>query len=113
MGALRPARKPTVMQQPQGSNFTVTGNEISWGNWRFHARIDGRVGTVISVARWQDGDTLRPVLYQGYLSEMFVPYMDADYGWYSRPTSTPASTAPARWPRRSSRAWIVPRPLCF
>ena len=34
----------------------INGNEISWGNWRFHARVDGRVGTVISVARWQDGD---------------------------------------------------------
>ena len=83
-GALRPARRPTTMLQAQGPNFTVTGNEISWGNWRFHARVDARVGTVISVARWQDGNTLRSVLYQGYLSEMFVPYMDADYGWYSR-----------------------------
>jgi len=83
-GSLRPARKPTAVAQPQGPNFSVTGNEISWGNWRFHARLDGRVGTVISVARWQDGNTLRSVLYQGYLSEMFVPYMDADYGWYSR-----------------------------
>jgi primary-amine oxidase len=83
-GTLRPARKPTAIGQPQGPNFTVNGNEISWGNWRFHARVDGRVGTVISVARWQDGNTLRSVLYQGYLSEMFVPYMDADYGWYSR-----------------------------
>jgi primary-amine oxidase len=83
-GSLRAARKPTVMTQPQGANFTISGNEISWGNWRFHARVDGRVGTVISVARWQDGNALRSVLYQGYLSEMFVPYMDADYGWYSR-----------------------------
>src|SRR6185295_15991093 len=83
-GALRPARKPTVMAQPRGANFTIDGHEIAWGNWRFHARVDGRVGTVISVARWQDGNTLRSVLYQGYLSEMFVPYMDADYGWYSR-----------------------------
>ena len=83
-GTLRAARKPTVMAQPQGANVTINGNEISWGNWRFHARVDGRVGTVISVARWQDGDTLRSVLYQGYVSEMFVPYMDADYGWYSR-----------------------------
>ena len=82
--ALRPARKPTIMTQPQGANFTTSGNEISWGNWRFHARVDARVGTVISVARWQDGNRLRSVLYQGYLSEMFVPYMDADYGWYSR-----------------------------
>jgi primary-amine oxidase len=83
-GALRAARKPTVMAQPQGANLAVNGNEIAWGNWRFHARVDGRVGTVISVARWQDGDKLRSVLYQGYVSEMFVPYMDADYGWYSR-----------------------------
>jgi len=83
-GVLRPSRKPTVMTQPLGANFTIRGNEITWGNWRFHARVDGRVGTVISVARWQDGNTLRSVLYQGYLSEMFVPYMDADYGWYSR-----------------------------
>ena len=83
-GALRAARKPTVMAQPQGANVVINGNEISWGNWRFHARVDGRVGTVISVARWQDGDKLRSVLYQGYVSEMFVPYMDADYGWYSR-----------------------------
>ena len=83
-GTLRAARKPTVMAQPQGANFAINGNEISWGNWRFHARVDGRVGTVISVARWQDGDRLRSVLYQGYVSEMFVPYMDADYGWYSR-----------------------------
>jgi primary-amine oxidase len=83
-GTLRAARKPTVMAQPQGANVVINGNEISWGNWRFHARVDGRVGTVISVARWQDGDKLRSVLYQGYVSEMFVPYMDADYGWYSR-----------------------------
>ena len=83
-GELRPARKPTLMPQPQGPNFTVTGNEMTWGNWRFHARVDARVGTVISVARWQDRRPPRSVLYQGYLSEMFVPYMDADYGWYSR-----------------------------
>jgi primary-amine oxidase len=83
-GPLRAARKPTVMAQPQGANFIVDGNEISWGNWRLHARVDARVGTVISVARWQDGNKPRSVLYQGYLSEMFVPYMDADYGWYSR-----------------------------
>jgi primary-amine oxidase len=83
-GTLRAARKPTVIAQPQGANVVINGNEISWGNWRFHARIDGRVGTVISVARWQDGNKLRSVLYQGYVSEMFVPYMDADYGWYSR-----------------------------
>jgi primary-amine oxidase len=73
-----------MMAQPQGANVRIDGHEITWGPWTFHARIDPRVGTVISHARWQDGKTSRPVLYQGYLSEMFVPYMDSDYGWQSR-----------------------------
>jgi primary-amine oxidase len=105
VGALRDARKPTAIAQPQGANVRIDGHEVTWGNWRFHARIDGRVGTVIELARWQTtaaaagasgaagapggggpaaARAARPVLYQGYLSEMFVPYMDADYGWFSR-----------------------------
>jgi primary-amine oxidase len=87
-GRVRAPRKPTLLAQPQGSNIRIDGHDIAWGNWRFHARVDGRVGTVISLARWLDTQKqkpqLRSVLYEGYLSEMFVPYMDADYGWYSR-----------------------------
>ena len=84
VGVLRDPRKPTMQTQPGGANFQVDGHQVSWGNWRFHARIDPRVGTVISLARWKDARGERSVLYQGYLSEMFVPYMDADYGWQSR-----------------------------
>jgi primary-amine oxidase len=84
VGALRDARKPTLLSQPGGTNFHLDGHEVTWGKWRFHARVDPRVGTAISVARWQDASGLRSVLYQGYLSEMFVPYMDAEYGWQSR-----------------------------
>ena len=83
-GALREARKPTHLAQPGGANFRIDGHQVTWGNWRFHARIDPRVGTVISLARWKDAGGERSVLYQGYLSEMFVPYMDTDYGWQSR-----------------------------
>ncbi len=82
--ALREARKPTLLTQPQGANFAIDGHEVRWGNWRFHARIDPRVGPVVSLARWQDAAGPRSVLYQGHLSEMFVPYMDSDVGWYSR-----------------------------
>lgn len=57
---------------------------MSWGNWKFHVRLDPRVGPVISLARWRDGGQFRSVLYEGHLSEMFVPYMDPDVGWYSR-----------------------------
>ncbi len=80
----RESRKPTTLAQPLGTNVLIAGREISWGNWRFHVRLDPRVGTAISLARWRDGQTWRSVLYEGYLSEMFVPYMDADYGWQSR-----------------------------
>jgi primary-amine oxidase len=81
---LRDPRKPTKLSQPLGANFQIAGHEVTWGNWRFHVRVDPRVGTSISLARWRDGQTWRSVLYQGYLSEMFVPYMDSDYGWQSR-----------------------------
>jgi primary-amine oxidase len=81
---LRPPRKPTLSAQPEGSNYQIGGNEVRWGNWTFHVRVDPRVGPVISTARWRDGETYRSVLYQGSLSEMFVPYMDPDFGWYSR-----------------------------
>ncbi len=84
VGALRDPRKPTVLAQPSGPNFRIEGHEVTWGKWRFHTHIDPRVGTVISLARWQDAGGPRSVLYQGYLSEMFVPYMDPDYGWQSR-----------------------------
>jgi primary-amine oxidase len=81
---LRAAQNPTEQSQPRGPNFKIDGGEVSWGNWRFHLRMESRQGTVISLARWVDGGKERSVLYQGYMSEMFVPYMDAEYGWYSR-----------------------------
>ena len=84
VGELREARKPTLQAQPAGPNFKIDGHEVTWGNWRFRVRLDGRVGTVVEQARWNDHGRERSVLYSGYLSEMFVPYMDAAYGWYSR-----------------------------
>jgi primary-amine oxidase len=84
IAGLRDARKATLMAQPEGASYTIDGHEVSWGRWRFHVRLDPRVGPVISRARWQDAGVERSVLYQGYMSEMFVPYMDPDFGWYSR-----------------------------
>lgn len=84
VGKLRAAEKATLITQPKGANFTLKGNEVTWGNWRFHVRLESRQGPVISLARWNDSGKERSVLYQGYMSEMFVPYMDAEYGWYSR-----------------------------
>ena len=80
-------RKPLQLvglHQPAGRNFTVHGHQVRWQKWSFHVRMDRRVGTVISQVSYEDKGRQRSVLYQGMLSEMFVPYMDPDYGWYSR-----------------------------
>jgi len=80
---LRDAPPPMVMTQPLGAGFKLDGNELTWQNWSFHIRVDPRVGVVISTVRWRDGDRVRPILYEGHLSEIFVPYMDPSLPWYS------------------------------
>lgn len=77
---LRPPLKPIRITQPEGVNFSFDGNLIEWQKWRFHVRFERRTGTVISLASY-DG---RSVLYQGSLSEIFVPYQDPDANWFYR-----------------------------
>ena len=80
----RAALKPVVLHQPNGSNFTIRGHVIEWDNWTVHYRIEKRSGLVVSTVTYRDGDEVRPVLYQGAVSELFVPYMDPDGNWFSR-----------------------------
>ncbi len=85
--SIGPPRKvpgPLRIEQPLGPGFTINGNIVEWQNWRFHVRHDQRVGIIVSTVTYRDGDDERPVLYEGYLSEMFVPYMDPAFNWYNR-----------------------------
>ena len=77
---LRDELKPINVEQPEGKNFTVDGNFIEWQKWRFHVRFERRAGTVISLVTYNG----RSVLYQGSLSEVFVPYQDPDTHWFYR-----------------------------
>lgn len=77
---LRPPLKPIRITQPAGVNFSFDGNFIEWQKWRFHARFDRRTGPVVSLVSYDR----RPVLYQGTLSEIFVPYQDPDANWFYR-----------------------------
>ena len=84
IGKPRAIDGPIMKTQPMGPGFKKTGYVIEWQNWRFHVRPDHRVGLVISTVTYQQGDQERPVLYQGHLSEIFVPYMDPAFSWFHR-----------------------------
>ena len=80
-----PKRFPTPIkvEQPLGPSFSVNGHVVEWDRWRFHWRMDHKVGHVISTVTWNDGEQLRPVMYEGHLSELYVPYMSNDANFYS------------------------------
>ncbi|XP_010276880.1 PREDICTED: primary amine oxidase-like [Nelumbo nucifera] len=76
---------PISMEQPRGPSFSVEdGHIIKWANWEFHLKADQRAGVIVSRAMVWDSDRerLRSVMYKGFSSELFVPYMDPSDGWY-------------------------------
>ncbi len=81
VGPDRSGLKPLVPTQPQGPSFTISGGEVRWDQWSFRIRGDMRRGLVISMARFNDQGRDRSVMYQGSLSELFVPYMAPDERW--------------------------------
>jgi len=80
----RPGTTPIAISQPMGASFHIKDGEVSWQNWHFRFRIDQRVGPVVNLVRYEDGGRMRSVMYQGSLSELYVPYMDPSNGWNNR-----------------------------
>ena len=72
---------PITVQQPV-HGFQLEGNQVSWQNWRFHFSIDPKVGITVTNVAYNDKGKLRSILYEGSLSEIFVPYQDPAEGWY-------------------------------
>jgi len=81
VGPVRAAAAPIAVSQPMGPSFKLDGQQVTWQNWRFHFRVDPRRGIVLSLVRYVDGERERPVLYQGSLSELVVPYQDPNEPW--------------------------------
>ncbi|PSS11495.1 Primary amine oxidase [Actinidia chinensis var. chinensis] len=76
---------PISIEQPKGPSFVIEdGHSVKWANWEFHLKPDPRAGVVISRAMVRDPGTgdLRNVMYKGFTSELFVPYMDPTDAWY-------------------------------
>lgn len=76
------APKPLNITEPEGKNYTITGNTLHWRNWDFHVRLDSRVGLMLSTVTYNDKSVKRKVMYEGSLGGMIVPYGDPDVGWY-------------------------------
>ncbi|MCU6666750.1 primary-amine oxidase [Silvania hatchlandensis] len=74
--------KPLEITEPEGKNYTITGNMIHWQNWDFHLSLDSRVGPILSTLTFNDNGKKRQVMYEGSLGGMIVPYGDPDVGWY-------------------------------
>ena len=85
LGEEREAPGPIEIRQPLGHGFELDGYRVTWQNWNFHLRPDQRTGLVVSQVDYRETPETEPrsVLYQGYLSEIFVPYMDPRYKWYT------------------------------
>ena len=84
VGESRQAPNSISILQEGGPTFQVDGHEVSWQGWRFHYRIDPRLGLVVSLVTYDDDGDRRSILYQGSLSEIFIPYMDPDIWWFFR-----------------------------
>ncbi len=77
---------PFRLDLPEGVGFDMNGYQVSWQNWSFHLRPDQRTGLVVSLVAYRESPDANPrsVMYQGQLSEIYVPYMDPAFAWYAR-----------------------------
>jgi primary-amine oxidase len=80
----RPGTKPVIVTQLLGPSFQINNGEVAWQNWHFRFRLDSRVGPIVNLVSIDDGGKRRSILYEGMLSELYVPYMDPARGWSTR-----------------------------
>ena len=82
-------RDPDLPIESRKGRLRVAQDELGFNRSRrgglaelaLPVRLGPRVGPVLNLVRYQDGDRLRSVMYEGSLSDMYVPYMDPDDGW--------------------------------
>ena len=80
----KPAPKPLSWVEKKGHDYELDGQMVNWHNWQFHVRLDSRVGPIFSLVKYIDDGQPRSVMYEGSLSELFVPYQSTDPNWYFR-----------------------------
>jgi primary-amine oxidase len=83
-GPALPGTQPIIVSQPTGPGFKITDGEVSWQQWHFRFRLDPRVGPIVNLVSLEDRGKRRSVLYEGSISELYVPYMDPEETWNSQ-----------------------------
>jgi primary-amine oxidase len=84
LSPLQKAFKPLRITQPDGTTFQITGNEVTWQNWKFRYLLHPREGLTLYLVSYNDKGKERPILYRAGLSEMVVPYADTSQAWAVR-----------------------------
>jgi primary-amine oxidase len=75
---------PPPVNPTSPANVRIDGRLIEWERWSFHLGFDPRFGLVVSLLSREDSGARRLIMYQGHVSEAFVPYMEADPSWSYR-----------------------------
>jgi primary-amine oxidase len=76
--------KPIEIVQPEGTSFTVDGNQVEWQKWKFRAGFTSREGLVLHTISYHDDGVERPILYRASICEMVVPYGDPGEQYYRK-----------------------------
>ncbi|MFL2734303.1 MAG: primary-amine oxidase [Gammaproteobacteria bacterium] len=71
---LRDNPKEISITQPEGTGFSVQGNQVSWEGWKTRVSIDPIEGLVLHELSLND----RPIFFRAGMSDMVVPYGSSD-----------------------------------
>ena len=75
---LRDDLKPYNVDQPEGPSWEIEGRKIEWQNWHLRVGWTQREGLVLYDVGYEDDGEVRPVVHRASVSDMNVPYGDAD-----------------------------------
>ena len=75
------AERPLVPTQPDGRNFAIDGNVVTWQNWRFRFNFNLREGLVLHQIGFNDSGRTRPILHRASVSEVLTAYGDPNELW--------------------------------
>jgi len=81
---IEPKLKPLRIQNPDGNNIKIDGQEITWHRWKFRYSMDPLQALQLFHVQFKDGSDYKMILYKMSLAEMVVPYGGSGKNWSFR-----------------------------